>query len=80
MVEAMMVFLPFSCSLISMGVAMEYVKVDLGMLFAANPLKKHPNVASSPIENQIINQPIDDGENLLLNNIDVDNIKVTVLN
>ena len=37
----MMVFLPFSCSLISMGIAMEYVKVDLGMLFAANP---HPKV------------------------------------
>jgi hypothetical protein len=46
MVEAMMVFLPFSCSLISMGIAMEYVKVDLGMLFAANP---HPLVKNRRI-------------------------------
>ena len=42
MVEAMMVLLPYGCSLISMAIAMEYVKVDLGMLFATNP---HPKVS-----------------------------------
>jgi len=50
MVEAMMVLLPYGCSLISMSIAMEYIKVDLGMLFAANPhpkvLRKHENITS----------------------------------
>ena len=61
-----MVFLPFSCSLISMGIAMEYVKVDLGMLFAANPHQRVNNKripykefsSSNPIRN------LDDFENL----------------